>query len=49
MIFRILLFQRMDRARREGWPYRELPTGHDCHVEMPDDFAALLMAFAAAP
>lgn len=37
------IFQQFgDRARREGWRYRELPTGHDCHVEMPDAFASVL-------
>jgi pimeloyl-ACP methyl ester carboxylesterase len=30
------------RARAEGWQYYELPTGHDCHVEMPDAFSGLL-------
>jgi hypothetical protein len=24
------------RARREGWSYHELPTGHDCQAELPD-------------
>lgn len=31
-------------AQREGWRYHELPTGHDCHVELPDAFTALLLA-----
>jgi pimeloyl-ACP methyl ester carboxylesterase len=31
------------RARREGWRYHELPTGHDCHVEMPEAFSRLLV------
>ena len=31
-----------DRAKREGWTYYELPTGHECHVEMPDAFVSLL-------
>jgi hypothetical protein len=26
------------RARREGWGYHELPTGHDCQAEMSDAF-----------
>ena len=30
------------RAQREGWGYHELPTGHDCHVEMPEEFCRLL-------
>ena len=34
------------RARREGWPFHELPTGHDPHVEMPDTVAELLLAGA---
>jgi pimeloyl-ACP methyl ester carboxylesterase len=39
------VFQRFgDRARQEGWSYHELPTGHDCHVEMPDAFASKLLA-----
>ena len=31
-----------DRAIREGWNYCEIPTGHDCHAEMPDAFVSLL-------
>jgi pimeloyl-ACP methyl ester carboxylesterase len=37
-----------DRARRDGWAYHELPTGHDCHVEMPDAFVSKLLGMAAA-
>jgi pimeloyl-ACP methyl ester carboxylesterase len=38
------IFQRFgDRAKQEGWKYHELPTGHDCHVEMPDAFASKLL------
>jgi pimeloyl-ACP methyl ester carboxylesterase len=38
------IFQRFgDRAKLEGWSYNELPTGHDCHVEMPDAFVSLLL------
>jgi pimeloyl-ACP methyl ester carboxylesterase len=33
-----------DRAKRDGWTYHELPTGHDCHVEMPDAFVSKLLA-----
>jgi pimeloyl-ACP methyl ester carboxylesterase len=33
-----------DRAKQEGWSYSELPTGHDCHVEMPDAFVSSLLA-----
>jgi pimeloyl-ACP methyl ester carboxylesterase len=32
-----------DRAKREGWSYHELPTGHDCNVEMPDAFVSILL------
>ena len=43
------VFQRFaDKARREGWAYFELPTGHDCHVEMPDAFVGLLVSAASA-
>lgn len=35
------------RARQEAWQYHELPTGHDCHVEMPDAVADLLLARSA--
>lgn len=31
-----------ERAKRENWRYHELPTGHDCHVEMPEEFCRLL-------
>lgn len=34
------------RARREGWHYHELPTGHDCQAEMPDALSELLLATA---
>jgi len=30
------------RARREGWTYHELPTGHDCQAEMPEALSELL-------
>jgi pimeloyl-ACP methyl ester carboxylesterase len=35
------------RARREGWGYHELPTGHDCQAEMPDALSDLLLHAAA--
>jgi pimeloyl-ACP methyl ester carboxylesterase len=39
------IFQRFaDQAKREDWSYNELPTGHDCHVEMPDAFVSSLLA-----
>jgi pimeloyl-ACP methyl ester carboxylesterase len=39
------IFRRFgERAKQEGWNYSELPTGHDCHVEMPDAFVSLLLA-----
>ena len=31
------------RARREGWCYHELPTGHDGQAEMPDALSELLL------
>jgi len=31
-----------ERAKREGWEYRELPTGHDCQVDMPEAVAAII-------
>ena len=44
------IFQRFsDRARSEGWTYDELPTGHDCHVELPDTFVSKLLALSAKP
>ncbi len=33
-----------DRAKSEGWAYEEIPTGHDCHVELPDAFVSTLLA-----
>ena len=39
------IFQRFaDQAKQEGWSSSELPTGHDCHVEMPDAFVASLLS-----
>jgi pimeloyl-ACP methyl ester carboxylesterase len=35
------------QARREGWGYHELPTGHDCQAEMPDALSELLVQTAA--
>ena len=32
------------RARREGWRYAELPTGHDAQAEMPQAVAEWLLA-----
>lgn len=34
------------RAQQEGWPYHELPTGHDPQAEMPDAVSALLQRAA---
>lgn len=31
------------RARREGWLYNELPTGHDAQAEMPEALCKLLL------
>jgi len=35
------------RAKREGWTYHELPTGHDCQAEMPDALSELLHSAAS--
>ena len=35
------------RARREGWGYHELPTGHDCQAEMPDALSEQLLGVPA--
>jgi pimeloyl-ACP methyl ester carboxylesterase len=35
------------RARREGWGYHELPTGHDCQAEMPDALSDVLLRLPA--
>jgi len=35
------------RARREGWLYYELPTGHDAQAEMPGALGDLLLSIAA--
>jgi len=32
------------RARREGWLYHELPTGHDAQAEMPEELSEWLLA-----
>jgi pimeloyl-ACP methyl ester carboxylesterase len=32
-----------DRARNEGWTCYELPTGHACQVEMPEEFVSKLL------
>jgi hypothetical protein len=36
-----------ERARREGWSYYELPTGHDAQAEMPEALCELLLKIAA--
>jgi len=33
-----------DRAKREGWGYHELATGHDCHVEKAGELARILLS-----
>jgi len=40
---RAVFHQFAERAQRECWHYHELPTGHDCHVEMPEKFSRLLL------
>jgi pimeloyl-ACP methyl ester carboxylesterase len=34
------------RARSEGWPNQELPTGHDCHIETPEPFVRSLVSLS---
>ena len=34
------------QARREGWPYVDLSTGHDCHVEAADDCVSFLLGLS---
>jgi pimeloyl-ACP methyl ester carboxylesterase len=34
------------QARNEGWRYIELPTGHDCHVEMADECISFLLGLS---
>jgi pimeloyl-ACP methyl ester carboxylesterase len=42
------VFQRFaEKALGEHWAYVELPTGHDCHVEMPDAFVEVLVRAAS--
>lgn len=36
------------QARLEGWPYLALPTGHDCHVEMPEECVEFLDSLSRA-
>lgn len=31
------------QAQQAGWRYFELPTGHDCHVERPEEFSQILL------
>lgn len=40
---RAVFDQFAEGAKREGWRYYELATGHDCHVEMADAFSRLLV------
>jgi hypothetical protein len=34
------------KARASGWEVAELKTGHDCHVERPDEVANILLSAA---
>ena len=34
------------KARASGWEVAEVKTGHDCHVERPDEIAGILLAAA---
>jgi pimeloyl-ACP methyl ester carboxylesterase len=36
------------RARREGWSYHELPTGHDAQAEMPEALSDILLKITGA-
>ncbi len=33
-----------ERAKKRGWTYYELPTGHNAQRTMPKEYAALLMS-----
>lgn len=33
-----------EKARASGWNVAEVKTGHDCHVERPDEIAEILLA-----
>jgi pimeloyl-ACP methyl ester carboxylesterase len=37
------------RAKRQGWSYHELPTGHDCQAETPEALTDLLLQVAVHP
>jgi pimeloyl-ACP methyl ester carboxylesterase len=41
-----LMLSGVERAKREGWRYYELPTGHEPEREMPRELADLLLKFA---
>jgi pimeloyl-ACP methyl ester carboxylesterase len=43
---KVVFDQFAHRAKREAWKYYEVPTGHDCHVEMPDVVSELLLKAA---
>jgi hypothetical protein len=34
------------KARAAGWAYTEIDSGHDCHVEKPQDVARFLLDLA---
>jgi pimeloyl-ACP methyl ester carboxylesterase len=36
------------KARASGWEIAELETGHDCHVERPEEVASILLAAAGS-
>jgi pimeloyl-ACP methyl ester carboxylesterase len=36
------------KARASGWEVAELKTGHDCHVERPDEVANILLSAASS-
>ena len=35
-----------EKAKRQGWWYRALPTGHGCHLTMPKELSELLLELA---
>lgn len=35
-----------EKARASGWQVAKLPTGHDCHVERPEEVADILLSVA---
>ena len=40
---RVVFDRFAERAKREAWRYHELPSGHDCHVEMAEELCGILL------